>query len=996
MNATKIKASSLSRRILLFGVFFVLLLPALFSINAASSPQEFSINPVLDFSTYLGGDGTDSISSVAVDRAGNIYVTGSADNGFPTTPDAFQTAPSKGNSAPFVAKLDATSKAIVYSTFLGGFDSKTTDIAVDSEGNAYVTGETSAQDFPVTPGAFQTAKGSRIFAFITKLNASGSNLIYSTYFGGSGTGASLGECGASTNSGCITSSSAIAVDSEGRAFITGSTNSDLLPTTTDAFQKMRIRSDCSIAGTDAAIIPCLEAFVAKFNPAGSALVYSTYLGGARDDAAHDIVIDSAGRACISGISTSSNFPLPGALSTAGNTFVAKLNSEGSNLVYSTRAGESAQQTSLGIDSLGNAYLTGVINSVNLAATPGAFRPSSANVLAFKTTDGGSHWEVSHAGLPRGILSMAIDPADSSNLYAFSFGTINRSSDGGKSWSSTASGPLIESSGFDPRNPAIAYAATPTFAFENRRIIKTTDGGITWQTAFDFLNGIIAADNGIIIDPTDSSVFYVLAFPGSFGGGGLFKFSPLNDGLRMEKVGKGMPVGKILAINPSNSKILLAISSDGLYRSANGGKRFRATDLRSPNIQSVVFNSVDPSQVYAAGAGIYRSTDTGETWKKIEDDLPDVILNRLLIDPAGSTFYASTASGAYRSTNGGRHWERIEGGLNDCSRILAIDSHNPNIIYAGGCESISEVFVAKINSAGSAFDYVTYLGEGSASRVAVDAAGNAYVAGSTTSVNFPVKNAFQPDLKRSPDAFLAGLNVSGTRIFFSTYYGGSRTDLLTGIALDTRGNMWLAGLTVSTDLPVVAALQGNLRGQTDAFIAKVMELSAIVPAPRISNVTPSSGPSSRSIEATITGENFKEGAQVRVGGIPATVVSVSPSAIGIIIPVGFAGKVTVAVVNPDGQSDALAGGFTYLLSPQIELAIVIGKDLIVAGREFDKGAVIIIDGAVQATEPDPSSPTSRLIRSKGGKKIKPGQSVSIVVRNANGIVSLPFSFTRPTE
>jgi hypothetical protein len=264
------------------------------------------------------------------------------------------------------------------------------------------------------------------------------------------------------------------------------------------------------------------------------------------------------------------------------------------------------------------------------------------------------------------------------------------------------------------------------------------------------------------------------------------------------------------------------------------------------------------------------------------------------------------------------------------------------------------------------------------------------------VNFPVKNAFQPDLKRSADGFLAGLNISGTNIFFSTYYGGSSADALAEIALDSSGNMWLAGATASTDLPAVAALQGNRRGPVDAFIAKVMEFSTIVPAPRISNVIPASGPSSGATELIINGENFKAGAQVRVGGIPATVSSISPSAIGIITPASFAGRATVAVVNPDGQSSALAGGFIYLPSPRIQSVTVIGEDLTVFGSEFDKGAVISLDGTVQATEPELFNPTSLLIGKKSGKKIQPNQAVTVLVRNANGFVSPPFAYTRPPE
>ena len=142
---------------------------------------------MLVYSTYLGGANLDGTGAIAVDRDGNAYVTGSTRGNFPTTPGAFQTTFATGfgfDDDAVVTKLNATGTALVYSTYLGGGGSAGTGIAVDGDGNAYVTGA-AGTNFPTTPGAFQTTfGGGNADAFVTKLNATGTALVYSTYLGG--------------------------------------------------------------------------------------------------------------------------------------------------------------------------------------------------------------------------------------------------------------------------------------------------------------------------------------------------------------------------------------------------------------------------------------------------------------------------------------------------------------------------------------------------------------------------------------------------------------------------------------------------------------------------------------------------------------------------------------------------------------------------------------------------------------------------------------------
>ena len=318
------------------------------------------IDPVLSYSTYLGGSANDIGFGIAVDSAGNAYVTGATTSiNFPITPGAFQTT----GGVCFVTKLNAAGSALVYSTFLGGCGGDGSDqdygneIAVDSSGNAYVTGFSTSFDFP-TANAFQARYGGgRADAFVTKLSADGSALFYSTYLGGSGDDVGQG----------------IAVDSSGNAYVTGLATSFDFPTA-NAFQPAH-----------AADGGLKDAFVAKFNAAGSALLYSTYIGGGGNDFGFGIAVDSSGNAYVTGQTASSNFPTVNAFqaaigSSGGNSdaFVTKLNATGSALVYSTYLGGGGGDIGFGIavDSSGNAYMTGRTSSSNFP-TANAFQAAHA-------------------------------------------------------------------------------------------------------------------------------------------------------------------------------------------------------------------------------------------------------------------------------------------------------------------------------------------------------------------------------------------------------------------------------------------------------------------------------------------------------------------------------------------------------------------------------------------------------------------------------------------
>jgi Beta-propeller repeat len=379
------------------------------------------IDPVLSYSTYLGGSGADLARGIAVDRWGKAYVTGQTSSlNFPTRAGGFQTA-FGGLQDVFVTKLNETGSALIYSTYVGGLNTELgRGIDIDMDGNAYVTGNTLSTDFPTTAGAVQTTFGGGQDAFVTKLNATGSGLVYSTYLGGLDVDNGLG----------------IAVGRFGNAYVSGNTESTNFPTTAGAVQTV-------LGGGQ-------DAFVTKLNETGSALVYSTYLGGSGSDSGLSIA-SRFGSAYVTGSTASSNFPITaGAVQTTfgglQDAFVTKLNETGSTLGYSSYLGGAGGDTGLGIavSRYGRAYVTGSTTSSNFPTTAGAFQPTrggssdafvtkvngTGSALLYSTYLGGSG---SDSGL--GIVArwgkVYVTGSTSSSNFPVTAGAIQATSGGGQ-------------------------------------------------------------------------------------------------------------------------------------------------------------------------------------------------------------------------------------------------------------------------------------------------------------------------------------------------------------------------------------------------------------------------------------------------------------------------------------------------------------------------------------------------------------------------------------
>ncbi|MFX1534705.1 MAG: SBBP repeat-containing protein, partial [Promethearchaeota archaeon] len=375
----------------------------------------------LVFSTYVGGSGGDSGQAVALDAVGNSYVTGYTDsNNFPTK-NAYQS--NLGEWDAFVFKLNATGNGLVFSTYLGGNEGDTAeDIGVDANGNSYVTGSTESTDFP-TQNAYDTTYNGERDVFVAKLNATGNGLVFSTYVGGSsyegGESIAVDVVGNSYIAGMTYSSDFptrnayqsnykgsyelfitklnptgddlvfstylggtdgeglegvhIAVDSDGNSYIAGQTGSSDFPTQ-NAYQSTHKGN--------------YDAFVTKLNGTGNGLIFSTFIGGTGIDIANGITLDAEGNSYITGSTTSSDFPIYDTYNSTyggnGDVFITKLNITGTGLVFSTYLGGSGIDGGwcVALDTYNNTYVTGSTNSTDFPTKN-----------AYKSTHSGGYYDV---------------------------------------------------------------------------------------------------------------------------------------------------------------------------------------------------------------------------------------------------------------------------------------------------------------------------------------------------------------------------------------------------------------------------------------------------------------------------------------------------------------------------------------------------------------------------------------------------------------------------
>ena len=449
-----------------------------FLVAAYDPTKPLVIDPTLVYSTYLGGNADDFGAGIAVDSAGNAYVAGeTSSSDFPGTTGG--TAGTFGNADIFVTKLDATGSTLIYSTYLGGSGSEGYGaIALDSSGNAYVAGQTDSGDFPTTAGAFQTGFSGARDAFVTKLNAEGNALIFSTYLGGwdfdDATSIAIDSSGnvyvAGQTAGIYSNfpvynayqstrrqyydafvtklnaggtallystilggygnytygARSIAADDTGNVYVTGPTSASDFPTTASAFQTLHGGG--------------FDAFVTKLNTNLSgpqSLAYSTFLGGSADDHGSGIAVDGSGYVYVTGDTNSADFPTASALQadsgSGQDAFVAKLDTNASgaaSLVYSTYLGGSGDDSGGGIavDNTGNVYITGNTTSTDFPTTANAFQANYGGFTdAFVTKlspDGSALLYSTYLGGSDTDAASRIAVDDSGNAYIVGYYTTS--------------------------------------------------------------------------------------------------------------------------------------------------------------------------------------------------------------------------------------------------------------------------------------------------------------------------------------------------------------------------------------------------------------------------------------------------------------------------------------------------------------------------------------------------------------------------------------------
>jgi hypothetical protein len=696
------------------------------------------------YSTYLSGSGLDRGAGITVDAVGNVYVTGQTlSTDFPTR-NSLQSS-NNGLSDVFVAKLNSAGSALLFSTYLGGskFD-VANSIALDSSGNLYLTGSTSSLDFPLMNPLQSENKGSDDL-FVTKLNSAGSALLYSTYLGGSDQ--DIGY--------------AIAVDSTGNAYVTGITNSVNFPLV-NALQSIHLSSD---------------AFVAKLNMTGSMLVYSTFLGGDMADQGNGIGVDSAGNAYIVGYTFSTDFPtinaLTGSRSSRKDAFVAKLDSTGNKLLYSTYLGGSSNDegSNIAIDSIGNAFVVGATASTDFLVMNPLQANSRGNGDAFVTkispagrTLAYSTYLGSRTGFDQGS-SITVD--SSGNAYVTGF-------------TNAVDFPL--SNPEQPLNRGVLdLFVTKLNATGTALAFSTFIGGTGDDKAIEI--ELDAAGNIYVAGETASIDFPMVNSigPGLMGERDVFV-------VKLNAAGNALSYSTYLGKGGAETVVDMAVSSDG--------NAFLFGDTDSTDFPTI--NALQPTF----------------------GGLRDTFLSKL--SKTGDSLIYSTYLGG--------------SGL-DAGGSIALDSDD-NVYLTGRTESTdfpintplqarnngsTDAFVTKLDAEGGRTIFSTYLGgSGSdgAKGIAVDSSGNVYLTGSTTSNDFPLLSALQPSLKGDTDTFVTKLNASGSELSYSTYIGGKLADIATDIAVDPAGNVYVAGSTSSTDFPVNGALQASYGGSSDAFIFKL--------------------------------------------------------------------------------------------------------------------------------------------------------------------------------
>lgn len=819
-----------------------------FRVGRHDPSRTLVIDPAIAYASFFGGGGESRGGAIAVftdQTTGKryTYVAGTTrDTNLPVQA-AVQPALASGSDV-FIAKFDVSASgadSLIWATYLGGHgDDGATGVAVDRSGNVFVVGAAGSTDFPFAHGV--QAHGG---AFLAKLDASGSQLMYSTQLGGSVRG----------------DAHAVAVDAAGFAYVAGDTGSMDFPVTANAFQTTPDGNG--------------DAFVAKIDPAQSgaaSLVYSTYLGGNRTTRAFAVAVDAVGHVFVTGPTWASTFPIvrgaqatfagpndgvystsdvflaeidpdvPGragllystylggggndfatgvALDAAGMVYIAGNAQAGfphtggdfsdvdggfaakidpsqtgtasliySRLVPSNSNGSEGIVTGIAVDGSGRAFVTGATNS---GLFPTVNPAQTLNAGVFQTIDTGNRWALLGNGMTdRRIYGLAIDRSTSPRtLYAATrFGGVFKSTDGGLNWRPVNTG--LTSLG----PPGSAFDQSQTIAIDQVHpatvvvstgagVFRSTDGGVAWSAS----DAGLSANSAVRILLDDSSGATSRMFAGS---------------------------------------------TDGLFRSDDGAASWVSLASPADIFDIAVDPTTTPHGLYVvAGDSLWSSADDGATWMRISTypfPLPDAVTS-VAIDPrtTPATLYVADAQAVesgvepiWRSADTGVTWTSLNlrsslgPSLQENPYKLRIDSSTtPSTLYAANQGGV-------FASADGGTSWTLQI-PADVKTLELDAAGTA------PAVLYAGTGLYVP-----PDAFVVQLSTDASALEFSTLLGGFAYDAAQAIALDEQGNVYVTGSTRSANFPALHGFQPDFAGGTAALLVELGPVPTSAPSGCASN------------------------------------------------------------------------------------------------------------------------------------------------------------------
>jgi uncharacterized protein (TIGR03437 family) len=615
----------------------------------------------------------------------------------------------------------------------------------------------------------------------------------------------------------------MATDAAGNLYIAGTTLTDV-PLLNPINSKLST-ANCSSEPAKT-FQQCETVFVAKFDPSGTKLIYSTYLGDTRDFAA-GIAVDPDGNAYVAGTSRSTS-----GTGVPGRAWVRKVNATGSAVLYYRTIEGQTTANGIAVDSQGNAYLAGGSTALDFPAV-NAVQSSPPYKAIFASGDTGATWSALSNLHVSTVFSLAVDPTNPATLYAATSSGVFKSTDAGASWTQLlAQATSASQVTLDPKTPATVYALYTDA--NGSQMGKSTDGGSTWQNLTAAIPQVTRPPflhlfGALALDPSNPAVIWLSDVPSA----GPSIYRSTDAGVHWVNLHDfpGLPNPLLtvtgtpgLLVDPHNSlRVYACMSSPGnnttqVFRTDDGGLNWvEAGQVLSPPVID------DRGVLYASTiGGFLRSSDAGKTWTlaSLPAGAPTYgySTGSVATDPSGALLLVNDNGTLMRSTDGGATWKSTSGPWQPGARILYASG---STVYVGSpyTGSVQHAFAAKLDN-GGAILWATLLAGGShdeARAIAVDASGNAYVAGRTDSKDFPLANPYQKSRAVGTgsgfDAFLSKISSDGSKLLYSTYLGGSGDDAAQAVAVDAQGNVYAVGASTGNDFPTVSAIQAAPASKT---------------------------------------------------------------------------------------------------------------------------------------------------------------------------------------